>query len=38
MPSSGTPTPTSKTTAGLLVNVATLTVDNIVGHIKVTRP
>jgi prepilin-type N-terminal cleavage/methylation domain-containing protein len=32
------PTPTSKTSGGLLANVGTITVDSIVGHIKVTRP
>jgi type II secretory pathway pseudopilin PulG len=37
--STGKPIPTSKTSSGAaLANVTTITVDSIVGHIKVTRP
>jgi prepilin-type N-terminal cleavage/methylation domain-containing protein len=37
--SSGTPTPTaSKTSANKLANLTTLTVNSLVGHIKVARP
>ena len=37
--SSGTPTPTSKVSGGTaLANVTTITVDSLVGRIKVTRP
>lgn len=35
---SPTPTPTSKTSGGALVNVVTLSVDSLVGRIKVMRP
>jgi len=36
--SGGVPTPTSKTSAGTLANVGTITVDALVGRIQVTRP
>jgi prepilin-type N-terminal cleavage/methylation domain-containing protein len=34
----GKPTPTSKTSAGALINVGTITVNSLVGRIQVTRP
>jgi prepilin-type N-terminal cleavage/methylation domain-containing protein len=36
--SGGIPTPTSKTSAGALLNVGTITVDPLVGRIQVARP